>query len=248
VAGPRKEVIAQARAQVAMQEATVERLKDQLTKHTIISRFDGYVTAEHTEVGQWVKQGDLVADVVALDEVEIVAYVVEQSVPFVRVGKLVNVEVPAIPGKRFDGVVSEVVPQADVQARTFPVKIRVVNEFTDDVPLLKAGMYARVLLPTGAKHLATLVSKDALVLGGPQPMVYVVEGASDNSPSGKAVPVPVQIGVAEGGLIQVIGPLRAGQLVVVQGNERLRPGQDVAIQRTIPAMAAGDTVSQTDAR
>ena len=97
VAGPRKEQIAQARAQVAMQQATVDRLKDQLSKHTIISRFDGYVTAEHTEVGQWVKQGDPVADVAALDEVEVVAYVVEQHVPHVRVGMPVNVEVPAIP-------------------------------------------------------------------------------------------------------------------------------------------------------
>jgi len=249
VAGPRKEVIAQARAQVAMQEATVDRLKDQLSKHTIISRFDGYVTAEHTEVGQWVQQGDLVADVAALDEVEIVAYVVEQSVPYVRVGTQVNVEVPAIPGKRFAGVVTEVVPQADVQARTFPVKIRVANQFTGDVPLLKAGMYARVLLPTGAKQMATLVPKDALVLGGPQPMVYVVDGVAADKTAGKAVPVPVQIGVADGRMIQVTGDVKAGQLVVVQGNERLRPGQDVAIQRTIPAPTAeSGVVSQADAR
>jgi RND family efflux transporter MFP subunit len=249
VAGPRKEVIAQARAQVAMQEATVERLKDQLTKHTIVSRFDGYVTAEHSEVGQWVKQGDLVADVVALDEVEIVAYVVEQHVPHVRVGIQVVVEVPAIPGQRFAGVVAEVVPQADVQSRTFPVKIRVVNQFTDDVPLLKAGMYARVLLPTGEKQMAVLVPKDALVLGGPQPMIYVVEGAAADGTAGKAVPVPVEIGVADGPLIQITAPVKAGQLVVVQGNERLRPGQDVAIQRTIPAPSTeGGVVSQADSR
>jgi RND family efflux transporter MFP subunit len=249
VAGPRKEVIAQARAQVAMQVATVDRLKDQLTKHTIISRFDGYVTAEHTEVGQWVKQGDPVADVAALDEVEIVAYVVEQHVPHVRVGMQVVVEVPAIPGQRFAGVVAEVVPQADVQARTFPVKIRVVNQFTDDVPLLKAGMYARVSLPTGETQMAILVPKDALVLGGPQPLVYIVEGATADAAAGKAVPVPVQIGVADGRLIQVTGSVKAGQLVVVQGNERLQPGQDVAIQRTIPAPSAeGGVVSQSDAR
>jgi len=248
VTGPRKEQIAQARAQVAMQQATVEQLKDQLTKHTIVSRFDGYVTAEHTEVGQWVKQGDPVADVVALDEVEVVAYVVEQHVPYVRVGMQVNVEIPAIPGQRFAGVVSEVVPQADVQARTFPVKVRVANQFTDGVPLLKAGMYARVSLPTGKKQMATLVSKDALVLGGPQPMIYVFQGASQNGQSGKVVPVPVEIGVADGRLIQVTGPVKPGQLVVVQGNERLRPGQDVAIQRTIPAVAAGDATSQADAR
>ncbi len=247
VAGPRQEQIAQARAQVAFQEATVERLKDQLAKHTIISRFDGYVTAEHTEVGQWVKQGDLVADVEALDEVEIVAYVVEQHVPHVHVGAQVAVEVPAIPGQRFTGVVAEVVPQADVQARTFPVKVRVTNTIVEGVPLLKSGMYARVTLPTGDRQVATLVSKDALVLGGPQPMVYVVEGATAKGQSGKVVPVPVQIGVADVGMIQVIGSLKAGQLVVVQGNERLRPGQDVAIQRVSPAQLTGDAVSQAEA-
>jgi RND family efflux transporter MFP subunit len=248
VAGPRKEQIAQARAQVGMQAATVERLKDQRTKHTIISRFDGYVTAEYTEVGQWVKQGDSVADVVALDEVEVVAYVVEQHVPHVRVGTQVTVEVPAIPGQRFVGIVAEVVPQADVQARTFPVKVRVVNQFTDDVPLLKAGMYARVSLPTGEKHLATLVPKDSLVLGGRQPIVYVVDGARAGGEKGQATPVPVEIGVAEGDMIQVFGQLQAGQLVVVQGNERLRPGQEVAIQRLIPALAADDATPAAGTR
>lgn len=230
VAGPRVEQIAQAKAQVAVQAATVERLKDQLTKHTIVSRFDGYVTKEHTEVGQWVKQGDPVADVAALDEVEVVAYVVEQHVPFVRVGTAVTVEIPAIPGRQFAGEVSEVVPQADVQARTFPVKVRVPNELVDNVPLLKAGMYARVSLPTGTKHLATLVPKDALVLGGAQPLLFVVDGATESGQVGKVAPLPVQVGVADGGLIQITGPIKQGQLVVVQGNERLQPGADVTIQ------------------
>lgn len=248
IAGPRQEQIAQARAQVAMQQATVERLKDQLSKHTIVSRFDGYVTAEHTEVGQWVKQGDPVADVVALDEVEVVAYVVEQHVPHVQVGATVNIEVPAIPGQQFTGVVSEIVPQADVQARTFPVKVRVPNEFADEVPLLKAGMYARVSLPTGSKQTATLVPKDALVLGGAQPMVYVVEGAKAEGDTGKVSPVPVQMGVAEGRRIQVTGPLQAGQMVVVQGNERLRPGQDVAVQRVAADTDGSGAVSQADVR
>ena len=147
-------------------------------------------------------------------------------------------------------MISDIVPQADVQARTFPVKVRVTNTVVDEVPLLKSGMYARVTLPTGGKQLATLVPKDALVLGGPQPMVFVVDGASDDGAAGKAVAVPVDVGVAEGGLIQVIGPLKAGQLVVVQGNERLQPGQEVAIQRTVPppAATASDAVSQTNVR
>lgn len=248
--GPRQEQIAQARAQVAMQATTVERLKDQLTKHTIVSRFDGYVTAEHTEVGQWVKQGDPVAEVAALDDVEVTAYVVEQHVPFIRVGASVLVEVPAVKDRVFTGEVVAIVPQADVQARTFPVKVRVHNETTGDVPLLKAGMYARAMLSTGAKRSALLVPKDALVLGGQQPVVYIVESADGKQ--GTASPVPVRLGVADGSLIQVIGPIAPNQLVVVQGNERLMPmpGQPVAIQRTLPppGQQIDGSVSQTEKR
>jgi HlyD family secretion protein len=237
VEGPRKEQIAQAAAQVAVQQATVDRLKDQLTKHTIISRFAGYVTAEHTEVGQWVQQGDPVAEVVAMDEVEVVAQVVEQYVPHIRVNMKVNVEIPALRGEMLSGVVAAIVPQADVQARTFPVKVRVKNELSDDGPLVKSGMYARVLLPTGESELATLVSKDALVLGGAEPVVFVVT-IDANAKSAKVAPVPVKVGAADGNMIQVKGNLKPGQQVVVQGNERLQPGQEVKVQQVAPPTEA----------
>jgi len=237
VEGPRKEQIARARAQVAVQQATADRLKDQITKHTIISRFAGYVTAEHTEVGQWVKQGDPVAEVAALDEVEVVAQVVEHYVPHIRTGMTVTVEIPALAGQPLTGVISAIVPQADVQARTFPVKVRVKNELIDDEPLVKSGMYARVRLPSGSKQKAMLVLKDALVLGGQQPMIFIVDAAPD-AKQGKVQPVPVKLGVSEGSMIQVIGGLKPGQMVVVQGNERLRPGQDVQIQRVVQPQEA----------
>jgi RND family efflux transporter MFP subunit len=247
VAGPRKEQIAQAAAQVAVQQAMVNQLKDQLAKHTVVSRFSGYVTAEHTEVGQWLKQGDPVAEVAALDEVEIIAQVVEQYVPHVRVGMEVNVEIPAVGGDPLTGVVSAVVPQADVQARTFPVKVRLKNQLSEDGPRVKSGMYARVMLPTGEKQLALLVPKDALVLGGAQPVVFIVNLASAEAKQGKAQPVPVQLGLSQGGMIQVRGALQAGQFVAVQGNERLRPGQDVTVQRVIPP-AAADNRSASNAQ
>jgi RND family efflux transporter MFP subunit len=246
VAGPRKEQIAQARAQVAMIQANVNRLKDQLTKHTVIARFSGYITAEHTEVGQWVARGDPVAEIAALDEVEVVTYVVEQYAPHVHVGMQVHVEVPALAGRVFGGQVSAVVPQADVQARTIPVKVLVKNEVTDQGPVLKAGMYARVMLPTGDKQRANLVSKDALVLGGQQPAVYVIDIAAPDARAGKSRLVPVQIGVADGSWIHVIGPLTPGQLVVVQGNERLRPGVDVTIQRVVAPPDASPTAPSQD--
>ena len=234
VAGPRQEQIAQARAQVHIQEALVDKLADQLQKHTIISRFDGYVTTKQTEIGQWVTKGDPMVEVVALDPVEVISYVPETHVPYVRVGKDVRVEVPALPNRVFSGRVALIIPEADARARTFPVKVRVENPPQDNGPQLKAGMYARVTLPTGPTQEAMLVPKDSLVLGGPQPAVFVVDAQSGDGTTGKVRPVAVELGVTSGRLIQVTGPLSAGQKVVVRGNERLRPGQDVMVVEELP--------------
>ncbi|MBW3597378.1 MAG: efflux RND transporter periplasmic adaptor subunit, partial [Planctomycetes bacterium] len=84
--GPRAEQKAQAAARRDMQQAVVDRLEDQFEKHTIRARFNGYVSAEHTELGAWVNRGDPVAEIVALDEVDIEVHVVENHVPFVHVG------------------------------------------------------------------------------------------------------------------------------------------------------------------
>ncbi len=233
VKGPRKEKIAQARSRVAIQQALVDKLESQVVKHTIISPFNGYVVAEHTEVGQWVNSGELVAEVIALDEVDISVQVLENHVPHVRLGMEVRLDIPAIPERVFTGKVAMIIPQADVRSRTFPVKVRVKNTITKHGPVLKSGMLARAVLPTGAQQVALMVSKDALVLGGPSPMIYVVETEAENKKMGKARAVPVQVGVASGRLIQVKGALKKGAYVVIRGNERLRPGQDVVITQVL---------------
>lgn len=285
--GPRREKIAQARARVAEQQALAEQIADQIGKHTVITRFDGYVVTEHTEEGQWVKRGDPVAEVVALDEVEVQAHVLDSHVPHVRVGMSARIEIAALPNDVLAGLptdallgeVVRVVPQADLRTRTFPVKVRLDNPLAPadaeaylakresvrslgpvvgapaaaaaarlvrkPAPLFKAGMLARVTLSVGPEEKALLVSKDALVLGGPQPVVCVVDPDPQNPKQGTARIVAVRLGVADEGLIQVTGQIEPGQLVVVQGNERLRDGQAVVISRELPP-SAGPTVRAID--
>lgn len=241
VEGPREERISQARAQVAYQQAIVDRTKDRIKKYTVMCRFDGYVVSEHVDEGTWVKSGDPVMEVVALDQVEIQAFVVEQYVPHIKAGTTVRVEVPALSSHLFTGTITTVIPQADPRARTFPVKILVENTITQDGPLLKAGMYARVEMPVGPKQNAMMIPKNALVLGGAQPVVYVV--TTDGGKSGSVRPVPIQVGVALPNMIQAKGELQPGQLVVVEGNERLRPGQSVVVVETVsvePSKQPGD--------
>jgi HlyD family secretion protein len=233
--GARKETIAQTRAQVSLQEAVVQQLRDRLKKHTLISRFSGYVVSKHTEVGAWVTQGGPVADVVAIDELDVVVQVDEQSIPFVQPGQDAEVEIPALPGRRFAGKIISVVPRADERSRTLPVKIRIANEITSGVPLLKAGMYARALLPVGASQAAILAPKDAVVLGGQTPVVFVLPANTKVGAPVTPQAVPVELGVSKGALIQLRGKLQPGQLVITRGNERIRPGLPVTLAEIVTA-------------
>jgi multidrug efflux pump subunit AcrA (membrane-fusion protein) len=119
-----------------------------------------------------------------------------------------------------------------VLSRSFPVRISVTNRIDDGTPVLKGGMLARAWLPVGTPGRVTVVPKDAVVLGGAQPVVYVVEPAADASGSGTGTvrPVPVSLGAAVEGNVEIRDGLEAGRLVVIRGNERLRPGMKVVFE------------------
>lgn len=248
MAGPRPERIAQGEARAHAAEEEVNRLLDLLEKHTIVAPFDGFVVAEHTEDGQWIESGRLVAEVVEVDPIELRVPVQESYVARLKVGDQARIEVEALPALNLVGKVSAIVPMADPKSRSFPVKVSLENHNNEDgVPLLKPGMFARVWLPVDHKTQALVVPKDSLVLGGPQPVVIVVE-QDPKDQKFKARPVVVQLGVAADSWIEVRGDLKAGQQVVVEGNERLRPGTEVnAVLQKVqePKTAAAKPPSKT---
>lgn len=227
--GPRQEQIDQAAARVAVQEQVVEGLKDRIKKYTLRAPFDGYVSAELTEAGAWAKQGDAVAEVVEIDPIEVEVFVPESSIRFVRRGLSVEVTVDALPGETFIGTVDQIIPMADSRSRTFPVRVLVTNPDDGSGHRLLPGMLARASLPSGTSQTRMMVAKDALKLDGAKASVFKVVGDTPTA-------VPVQTGPADGSWISVTpltpGELNVGDVVVTRGNERLRPGQTVAITET----------------
>jgi multidrug efflux pump subunit AcrA (membrane-fusion protein) len=236
--GPRVEQIAQAEARVELQRENVRLIEDRIGKHTIVAPFDGFVAAEYTEVGAWIRMGDPVADIIQLSEVEIHTPVPAEQAIRLAPEATIRVEFPELPGEVFVGKVQRIVPHAAPTTRTFPVYIRLTNEFTDGVPRLMAGMLARVELPTGGLALLPLVPKDAIVLDGSRRAVLVVEGTGER---GTIRSVSVDLGVADGELIQVQGALEQGDRVVVFGNERLNDGDRVTVTQVIASPSAAET-------
>jgi len=234
--GPRTEMIAQAAAQVELQQQRLNLIEDQISKFTIVAPFDGFVSAEFTEMGAWLSRGDPILEVVQLSEVEIQADVTAESVVNLRVGNVVRVEFPELPNELLTGTVDRIVPVAAARTRTFPVMVRAKNRIENGLPMFLAGMLVRVDLPSGTKKTQPLVPKDALVLNGKDRAVFVVDvSAQDGSANGERIgiarKVPVDIGIAVEDRIQVRGDLKHDDLVVVVGNERLIPGAEVRIVR-----------------
>ena len=83
-----------------------------------------------------------------------------------------------------------------------------LNEAMGDGKSLPPEQFERrVVMAVGPPKPALLVPKDALVLGGQTPRVFVIQKDSDRSSGATTVrPIDVQLGIASGNLIEVKGP------------------------------------------
>lgn len=239
VAGPRKEQVAQAQARKVAAEELVRRLEDEIAEHTIRAPLAGYITKEHTQVGQWIARGGPVVELVEVDTVEVEVPVLESVAPLLRPGTSARVEIPALPQTVWSGPITRIVPQADLRSRSFPVRVQLANRMGPNGMMLKPGMFARVTLPVGSKEPALLVPKDALVLGESAATVWVLQADGNPGVQGRGTvrPVPVELGGGEEDWIAVRGALKPGERVVTSGNERLVPGQSVIVVQPDKALS-----------
>ena len=246
VDGPRAERIVAAEASVELQQQIVAEIQDRIERSQIRAPFDGVVVTELTEAGNWLGAGDAVAEIVALNPIEIRVFVPERYINRVHVGESCEVAVRAAEGGSWIGKIRYVVPQAEQPARTFPVIVEVENTQIDasnkgDHSLrryaISAGMLANVKLPIGSPVAKWVIHKDALRLGGATPAVIVVEDV-DNERVGTARRVAVHVvGTTENRVAieptdvdSVTGQtFDVGATIVTRGNESLVDGQKVRI-------------------
>ena len=199
-------------------DAEIRQEEDRIKKSRIVAPFAGLVVKEHTEIGQWVDEGGPVVEMVDISRVKIEVPLPERYVRDVGSGDAVSAVFDGLPGFKAKGRIFSVVAQANMAARTFPVKVKIQNRGLK----IKSGMVSRVTILLGKPYEAVLVPKDALVLRGQQQFIFLVE-------DGKAVQKRVTPGAFIDGLVEVNGEVPEGMRVVVQGNERLMPGQPVRI-------------------
>ncbi len=210
---------AEAAASLRVSESELALARRRLDDMTIRAPFAGRVVAKHTEAGQWVSQGDRIVTVLSLDELEARADIPERSVGALQGNEgAIGVFVPAL-GVRLEGRLVEIVPEADSLSRLFPIRIRV----SDPEGRLRPGMSLTATVPTGDSGPALTISEDAILRNAAGEFVYFDAG-------GVAQVAPITRLFATGGRVAVRAPtLRPGALLVVEGNERMFPGQGLNV-------------------
>lgn len=199
-------------------DAEIERMAYEIGRKNVTAPFSGYVAREYTAVGQWVQTGGPIVRLMDLSRITVEVDVPENIAVKLNRQSDVRLNITSFGDAPLSGKLRAILPQGDPVARTFPVHIEVPN--VDG--RIRSGMESMVTFTVGEKKQVMVVAKDAVVASGSQRLVYKVE-------NNQSVPVTVVITGYYDGDAAIEGDLAPGDMVVVRGNERLRPGQAVRV-------------------
>ncbi|MCC6682180.1 MAG: efflux RND transporter periplasmic adaptor subunit [Phycisphaeraceae bacterium] len=199
-----------ARAEVQSAQHALEEVNSQLQYASVVSPIDGIVIDKQVEVGDLALPGAPLVTLYDPKSLQFVASVPEQLAMRMKVGQSVGVMIEAM-GKTCDATVSEIVPQAALQSRSFEVKAT-----GPCPPGVFSGMFGRMLIDTGTQQ-RLLLPADAVRRVGQLEMVKVVDD------SGAVERRYVRSGQTLGDQVEILSGLRDGERVLQSYGDEVTP-------------------------
>lgn len=193
-----------------MAPATIEALEKRDKPFEFIPIFaprSGIVVEKNIVAGTAQKAGATLLRIADLSRVWVEAELYEAELPLVEAGLPVEVQLPYLPGERFEGEIEYIYPYLDERSRTGRIRLSLAN----DNGLLRPDMYAEVTvsIPLGER---LSVPEEAVLVAGDTRVVF--EDLGD----GRLAPRRVQTGRRTDGYVEILDGLEAGARVVTSGN------------------------------
>lgn len=202
--------------ELATKQARLEQAQDVLNKSIIYAPFPGVIVERFAQIGEWLKVGDELVHLVDLESREIQAKVPYDIAILLNKEQLMVITDGTVES---NATVKTLIPFTDNASRMYEVRL----DFGE--PQWLVGHALRVHVPTAMPQEIVAVPRDALVVRSDSTKIFRI--LEDDT----AEAIPVDIGIAHGDLVQVIGAVNEGDKIVVRGNERLRPKQKIIIQK-----------------
>ncbi|WCT72824.1 efflux RND transporter periplasmic adaptor subunit [Sphingomonas naphthae] len=184
----------------------VEGIRAETTLHAPVG---GIVAARAVAPGQYVGAGGDKPVMVIADprRVWLVAQLAESDASAVKLGDMVDVTTPALPGRVFHATIDNVAAQLDPVSHRLPVRATVAN--ADGA--LKPQMFASFSIHTRSEAGAMLVPGSAVIREGDAARVWVMN--RDGSLSGR----PVTVAEGGDGKVRILSGLHVGERIVTSG-------------------------------
>ena len=187
----------------------LERLKEQgalqPVGHVLASQA-GIVIERKVSSGQVAQPGDPLFTVADLNNVWVVGALPEQTAKAVQVGQGVDIEVPALDGKKITGKIVYVGDTVSPETRTVPIRTQVENPKRDMKPQMLANMRIR-----GEVRRQLVVPQESVIRENDQDQVYVLVAP------GQFRLTQVELGHAVNDSRPIIKGLRENDQVVTHG-------------------------------
>lgn len=220
-------LVRQQKAAVQAEQGAVDNAKLQLAHAKVVSPIAGRVGLRQVSPGNVVRTSDAtgIAVVTQLRPVNVVFPIPEDSLPRVmkrlRSGDKVAVE--AFDRSMKDKLGTGRLLTADNQIDPTTGTIKLKAEFANAEDALIANQFVNVRMALETRVNATLVPSAAVQRGAKGSFVYVVKDDQTVAVS------PVQVGPVQGEVTAIEGGVAAGEIVVIDGADRLRDGAKVTL-------------------
>lgn len=189
----------------------LSRLEDSLSRLSIISPIDGYVTEIMAPEGDLVFDGNSVAKVISKARI-VEASLSEEDFSDIEIGQPVTVRLLSQGNQLFSGIISTVLAEADPQTRRRSVYVEL------DAPeeVLVPGTTGQASITKAQRHFALVVPRRALVGN----ILHFVN-------NGKVEAREVEVGFSGIRLAEIISGVKEGELVIVETPHLFRDGDQV---------------------
>jgi HlyD family secretion protein len=216
----------QARSSLAVQQARsdVAALEDKVQQGSIRASLDGTLYSMPLHEGDFVKVGDLLAEMADLHKVRVRAFIDEPEMGALEPDEVVRITWDALPNRVWEGK-TEIIPKQVVARGSRSVGELLCSVQNDKLELLpNTNVNVRI---NSKERLNVLgVTRGAVETENSQRYVFVVKDGVGQSRLEKRL---IQVGIADATDYEVISGLREGEVVALPGDVDFHDGMKVKV-------------------
>jgi len=211
-----------AQAQLQVAKAALNLVRHQLDVSIMKAPFSGVIASRNVEIGDVInpmmggigpKSG--VLTLMDFSRVKIYVDIPLKEIVRIKKGQAAFLKISAFPDQIFPGKVAVVNMTADPMTRKFRVEINADN--SDE--LLRPNIFGEVTIEVSSRENVLAIPQKALLENS---FVFLMENS-------RAAKREVVLGIQSTSLVEIVGGLKSGDLVIVEGNFGLEEGAEVKV-------------------